>query len=107
MKSPHRSNRPDFFSRLLARPRPPHKHAGRAKRFLKRIFAKNEFRRSEFLERLKWKPGPAFCLVDPVLDQTGCGNIVVPVANLVDRPQGPRHLLIVGHLFTSSERISG
>ena len=30
------------------------------------------------------EPGPAFGLVNPVLDQTGSGDVVMPVTNLVD-----------------------
>ena len=47
------------------------------------------------LRYLRQEPRPPFGLVDPNFDQTGGGDIVVPVTNLVCCAQAARELLIV------------
>ena len=54
--------------------------------------------------RFRQEPGPPLTLVDPILDQAGGGNVVVPVTNLMGGTQKPGQLQIVGgqlaqHLF--------
>ena len=44
---------------------------------------------------LRQEPRPPFGLVDPNLDQTGGGDIIVVIANLVCGPQTSRQLLVV------------
>ena len=46
--------------------------------------------------RLRQEPGPPLTLVDPILDQAGGGNVVVPVTNLMRGTQKPSQLQIVG-----------
>src|ERR1700730_330311 len=42
------------------------------------------------------KPGSPLGLVDPVLDQAGCRDVVMPIADLMGRAQGTYQELVVG-----------
>ena len=63
---------------------------------------------SEIAYYLRQKPCPALGLVNPGLNQTGRGDIVVAVADLVCRAQGPRQMPAIctklyQHVFGSDE----
>jgi hypothetical protein len=54
---------------------------------------------ASLLCRLRQEPGPPLTLVDPILDQAGGGNVVVPVTNLMGGTQKPGQLqIVVGQL---------
>ena len=49
----------------------------------------------EMLNRLRKKPRPAFCFVQPVLDEVGSSNVVVLLADLMGGAQRARKMLVI------------